>query len=108
MLRGSPPESLTGREHGPIAPAATGRRACLDMSCRVSSPRWVTEPRALPPAPVTFIACHPLGDLGVVVGVAFLQQLHPGHDLARGAASALGRVAVDERCLDGMQLPARG
>jgi hypothetical protein len=53
------------------------------------------------------VAAHPLGDLGVVVGVAFLQQLHPGHDLARGAAPALGRVAVDERCLDGMLLPAR-
>jgi len=50
MLRASPPESLTGREHGPIAPATTGRRACLDMSCWVSSPRWVTEPPALPSA----------------------------------------------------------
>ena len=43
---GFTPGSLTGRERGPTAPAATGRRACPDTSCRVSSSSWVTEPPA--------------------------------------------------------------
>jgi hypothetical protein len=40
----SPPESLTGRQRGPTVLVATGRRACPDTNCRVSSLSWATAP----------------------------------------------------------------
>ncbi|MFC7583958.1 hypothetical protein ACFQYP_09470 [Nonomuraea antimicrobica] len=43
---GFTPESWTGRAPGPIARAATGRRAWSGTSCRVSSKSWDSAPPA--------------------------------------------------------------
>src|SRR5689334_15928106 len=53
------------------------------------------------------IAAHALADpLGIVPGLAFLDQADGAHDLARRAESALKAVMCDEGRLDGMEFCA--
>ena len=53
------------------------------------------------------IAAHRFADaLGIVAGLAFMDQADRAHDLARRAEAALERVMGDERGLNGMQMLA--
>src|SRR5260221_3723035 len=54
------------------------------------------------------IAAHPLADLIVVAGVAFVDEGDAGADLAGGAIAALEAVVANERGLQGMQVTIRG